>query len=48
MWRTKLAAYRKEFDGALPQAHAAQAVIDAAGNTLTGGASVFACDLQRG
>lgn len=48
MWTTKLSAYRKEFDSALPQARAAQAAIDAQSNTLKGGSSVFTCDLQRG
>ena len=47
-WTAKLSAYRKEYDAALPQARTAQAVIDAQSKTLTGGASIFTCDLQRG
>ena len=47
-WTAKLSAYRKEYDTALPLARSAQAVIDAQSNTLTGGASIFTCDLQRG
>ena len=48
LFAQKLAAYRKEYDTALPQARTAQAVIEAQTNTLIGGASIFTCDLQRG
>lgn len=45
MWSTKLAFYRKEYDQTLPQARAAQAVIDAAANS--NGASLFSVELFR-
>lgn len=45
----KLAAYRKDYDAAIPQARAAQAVAEAnAGLPPTGGSSFFSVDLQRG
>jgi len=45
MWSTKLAFYRKEYDSTLPQARAAQAVIDAAANSNS--ASIFSVELFR-
>lgn len=47
-WASKLSAYRKEFDSALPQARAAQqAALATAGTAPTGGGGVFMVDLQR-
>lgn len=46
----KLSAYRKEWDGTLPQARAAQAAADAAGGTAasgSGGGSIFTIPLER-
>ena len=43
----KLAAYRKEWGDMLTQARAAQAALDAAAGTTTGGASVFTINLER-
>lgn len=48
VFASKLAAYRKEFDSALPQARAAQQAAEAAAGTApTGGGGVFVIDLQR-
>ena len=45
---SKLSAYRKEFDSAMPRARAAQQTAQAAaGTALTGGGGVFVIDLQR-
>ena len=45
---SKLSAYRKGFDNAMPQARAAQpAAQTAAGTAPTGGGGVFVIDLQR-
>lgn len=43
----KLTAYRKDFDQALVQARAAQALIDAEAGTLTGGGSMFTVPIER-
>lgn len=48
MWSTKLSAYRKEFDSALPQARAAQAAAIAASSPAASGASIFSVELFRG
>lgn len=48
MWSTKLSAYRKEFDAALPQARAAQAAAVAAESPAASGASLFSVELFRG
>jgi hypothetical protein len=48
MWTTKLSAYRKEFDTALPQARGAQSLVESASATTDTTSRSFTCDLLRG